>query len=130
MLVPTFLLCYSPSSLVAAAVGSKAMLVPDDADDWTEEQWMAWIKEANEADAKEPGPEDVWRPPRRSTGGGALGAAMLGLENALFGPREDLVVVEAPAKDDEPEPVTLYLDREAPERSWARINDQPRDNKD
>ena len=62
------------------------------------------------------------RTPTRSTGGAVLGAAMLGLEQALFGPvKDDVPIVhvdDEPERDDEFE---VHLDRQEPAKSWLRF---------
>jgi hypothetical protein len=54
----------------------------------------------------------------RSAAGGALAAAMLGLRDALEGPKEqEAIVIEAPGEPQDPEDFLLQLDFEHPERS-------------
>jgi len=66
---------------------------PQDPDDWTEEQWRAWLAEAP------PDPDTGRAHPlsraRTTTGGAWLGAAMLGLDQALYGerPKTEIVAV-------------------------------------
>jgi hypothetical protein len=74
---------------------------PEDPDAWTHEQWIAWL------DATDTGEDDDARPaptPRlKSTGGVILGAAMMGLHNAIYGEdnKPDVVIeAEADGKDD------------------------------
>jgi len=64
--------------------------------------------------------------PRRSRGGGLLGNALIGLHNALYGPREEspALIVEDDQNHD-PGPVELHLDEESPKRSWARLRCPP-----
>jgi len=64
---------------------------PDDAGDWTEEQWLEWLAAA-------PADPDTGRahPLTRaasSPSGTVLGAAMLGLEHAIYGERPKVEVV-------------------------------------
>lgn len=69
---------------------------PGDAGDWSEEQWRAWLAEA-------PPDPDTGRahPLTRATSspsGSVLGAAMLGLQQAIYGERPRVeVVAEADA---------------------------------
>ena len=69
---------------------------PGDADDWSEEEWRAWLAQA-------PPDPDTGRahPLTRATsspGGTVLGAAMLGLQQAMYGERPKVeVVAEADA---------------------------------
>jgi hypothetical protein len=90
---------------------------PSDPEDWTDEQWLEWL-EATDDPGEAP---DGARPARRHSRhrGGAMGAAMLGLRDAIYGPPDDqiVVVVDAPGDppgDDHPE---VHLDPEHPERS-------------
>ena len=66
-------------------------------DDWSEEQWLEWLAEA-------PTDPDTGRAHpltrvARTSGGSVLGAAMLGLERAIYGERPQTEVVEV-ADDD------------------------------
>lgn len=68
----------------------------DEGDDWTEEQWLEWLA------AAPPDPDTGRAHPlsraASSPGGSVLGAAMLGLERAMYGRRPDVeVVVEVDA---------------------------------
>jgi hypothetical protein len=69
---------------------------PEGADDWTEEQWREWLASAP------PDPESGRAHPltraTRSPSGSVLGAAMLGLEQAIYGERPKAeIVAEADA---------------------------------
>ncbi|MDP1821001.1 MAG: hypothetical protein Q8K58_14075 [Acidimicrobiales bacterium] len=64
---------------------------PEDPGDWTEEQWREWLTQA-------PPDPDTGRahPLSRATsssGGVALGAAMLGLQQAIYGDRPKVEIV-------------------------------------
>jgi len=94
---------------------------PADPEEWTDEQWIAWLR-ATDADAPA-GEDDAPVTPvgriTHSSGGQVLGQAMLGMANVLFGRMDDEVVIVAPG-DSEPdpdEPFTVHLDRDHPERS-------------
>jgi hypothetical protein len=69
---------------------------PDDPDVWSHEQWIEWLQ-ATEA---EPATEQrVFAPRLSSPTGVVLGAAMMGLQTAMYGDIEKPeIVVEAPAK--------------------------------
>ncbi len=69
---------------------------PPDPDDWTEEQWLEWLA------AVPPDPETGKAHPlsraRTTAGGVVLGAAMLGLDQAIYGERPKVeIVAEADA---------------------------------
>jgi hypothetical protein len=66
-------------------------------------------------------PPAHWRP-RRSRGGSIMGAAMLGMYQAIYGPVDDEPAIEV--VDDEPDGdanLELHLDREVRSRSWIRF---------
>jgi hypothetical protein len=96
---------------------------PADADDWTDEQWIEWLK-ATDADAT----AEHGLPPAtlagrvvHSTGGQVLGLSMLGLAQAIYGQRDEKVVIVAEANS-EPEkdrPFDLHLDADHPEQSFV-----------
>ncbi len=64
---------------------------PEDADDWTEEQWRAWLA------AAPPDPDSGKAHPltraMRAPSGVVLGAAMLGLDQAIYGERPKVEIV-------------------------------------
>ena len=99
---------------------------PDNPEDWTHEEWIAWLN-ASDADAggAEPaqsvGPEAQPEPPKR-LGATMLAGALKGLHDALYGPKDDEVVIVAPSRepDDDPD-MTVHLDPEDPKQSWARL---------
>jgi len=68
---------------------------PDDADRWSDDEWLAWLEQV---DAQTP-PEPEGRPvrPRRSLPTQMLGAAMLGLHRVIYGDAEPdvQIVVDA-----------------------------------
>lgn len=69
---------------------------PQDPDDWTEEQWREWL--ANAPADPESGRAHPLTRAASSPSGVVLGAAMLGLEQAIYGERPKVeVVAEADA---------------------------------
>ena len=93
------------------------LVPPDDPDEWSHEQWCDWLQAA-EAEADEEAP----RPPRRAgLGGSAMGAAMLGLQQAMYGKvaRPEMVVeAEADGHDDG----LVLLDPDDPSRSVITVD--------
>ena len=92
---------------------------PDDPETWTDEEWLAWLAAL---DVDDPAHEEHaprlarWRE-RPSTH--VLGAAMLGLRDAIYGRPDDEVIVVRDASGEPPDgdqPV-VHLDAEHPERS-------------
>jgi hypothetical protein len=69
---------------------------PQDPDDWTEEEWREWL--ANAPPDPETGRAHPLSRVQRSAGGSVLGAAMFGLEQAIYGERPKVeIVAEADA---------------------------------
>jgi hypothetical protein len=92
---------------------------PQDAESWTDEQWISWLEATDDPDGQDGHDTGRLRHWRQGRSAGMLGAAMLGLHEAIYGPRDDeiVVVVDAggePPGDDLPE---VHLDRDHPERS-------------
>ena len=89
-------------------------LPPEDAENWSDEEWIAWLDRTDDDGA--PQPHIPSRPKQRSLGGQMLGAAMLGFHEIFYGKREDQQVEVAPAPgppDDEDIEVTLDPDEPA-----------------
>ncbi|MGI8686687.1 MAG: hypothetical protein ACR2MO_16625 [Acidimicrobiales bacterium] len=110
--------------------------VPEDPEDWTDEQWLAWLAEGDVTSA-EAGPERP-EPPRRPTLRDGLGAKMLaagmrGLNDAIYGPKDEpAIVIDAAGDPPDPEGLDVQLDPDHPEQSvvvvrpWLlrHLNDQ------
>lgn len=103
---------------------------PLDPEDWTDEQWLAWLGEQDDATAALAGTDDdapPEKPPRRiateSFGAQIVGGAMKGLADALYGPqKKDIEIVsEAPGDPLDDDPLELHLDQDHPEDSRAII---------
>jgi len=88
---------------------------PADPDEWTDEQWLAWLE------ATDPDDEPALRPVtwRFNRTGSVLGAAMLGLRDAIYGHPDNEVAIVQEVSDDPPDDDLhdLRLDPEHPERS-------------
>lgn len=88
---------------------------PDDAEDWTEEQWREWLAHAPED--PDSGRAHPLSRAVRSSGGTVLGSAMLGLDRAIFGERPKVeVVAEAEASGADDGDLDLDLDDPAASR--------------
>jgi hypothetical protein len=91
---------------------------PENADEWTDEQWIDWLK-ATDGGGE---PPEVTHPHRvsHSVGGQVVGNAMVGLANALYGSRDEkpAIVVEAGEPDAE-DSLELHLDFDHPEQSFV-----------
>ncbi|HUY23531.1 MAG TPA: hypothetical protein VMV22_14460 [Acidimicrobiales bacterium] len=92
---------------------------PDDPEAWTHEQWITWLEATDDPDegaARRGAGGRRWRDRRPA---GVLGAAMLGLRDAIYGRPDDEVVIVADAGGDPPgdDLHEVHLDLEHPERS-------------
>jgi hypothetical protein len=88
---------------------------PDDPDDWSDEQWLAWLS-ATEPEAADQPASAVRRP--RSKGSSMLYAAMFGLHEVVYGPTEQVSIVEeAAGEPDEPQSLEVHLEPEQPDES-------------
>jgi hypothetical protein len=98
---------------------------PDDPEEWTDEQWLAWLEATDPGDAPEAGPRlAAWRD---HPVGSVLGAAMLGLRDAIYGRQDNEVTIVQEAAGDPPDDDLhdIHLDPEHPERSEVVIRPRP-----
>jgi len=102
---------------------------PADPEDWTDEEWLAWL-EATDVDTTadlDPGPRlAAWR---THPVGSVLGAAMLGLRDAIYGRQDDEVAIVQEAAGDPPNDDLhdIRLDPDHPERSAVVLRPRPPD---
>lgn len=100
---------------------------PDDPEEWTDEQWLAWLVATD--DGHEPPPARPDRVDRAvsSAVGYVMGQAMLGMANAIYGhdDPEVVVVVEGTGEPGDDEPFTVHLDAEHPEDSYVVFHEPP-----
>jgi len=98
---------------------------PLDPDDWTDEQWQAYLRETEGDDeGDEPSSEreerhrgaETFRRISQSGLGTVMGAGMLGLEQALYGAKEKEKIV-AEADDDDPDRDLSSFDSDDPTAS-------------
>jgi hypothetical protein len=97
---------------------------PADAEEWTDEQWLAWLV-ATDDEPPAP-PASPLNRVTRSSGGFVLGQAMLGMAQAIYGRKDDHVVIVAEGKGepDDEEDFTVHLDPDHPERSYVQFRDR------
>lgn len=103
---------------------------PADPEAWTDEQWLAWLRATDGegfggGDGEEEGTTTRMTAFTRGPTGRALGAAMIGLRNALYGGKKDEIVVVADAGGDppnDPELHDVHLDPDHPERSEVIVH--------
>ena len=96
---------------------------PDDPEDWSDEQWLAWLRRTDAGESDVPSPPRTTAKWRDRPGATVLGAAMLGLRDAIYGrPRDEIVIVQDvggdPPDDDRP---VVHLDPEHPELSTVVV---------
>lgn len=92
---------------------------PEDPGDWTEEQWLEWL--ATAPIDPETGRAHPLTRAASSPTGTALGAAMLGLDQAIFGEREKAeIVAEVPG--DGLDDGAVQLDLDDPSRSRIHLS--------
>lgn len=103
---------------------------PVDPEEWTPEQWIAWLKATDEANdpathAARPGPATTIGRVVSTGGAQVLGSAMLGMAQAIWGFEDDEIVqvVKANTDLDDDEPFVVHLDPEHPERSTVTFRD-------
>lgn len=104
---------------------------PEDPEEWTDEQWLAWLVETDDEAPAAGAPTATMNRVSRSGAGQVLGNAMLGLARAIYG-RDDsevVVVAEGTGEPDEDDvPFTVHLDRDHPAQSYVvfpRPGEQP-----
>ena len=106
---------------------------PDDADEWTDDQWIQWLKdtdaEATEyAERRSPTARRI----TQSAPGLMIGQAMLGMAQAIYGHHDDdvVIVVDSGSAPGEDEPFRVHLDQDHPERSSIAFHSESPDEDD
>jgi hypothetical protein len=94
---------------------------PADPNEWTDEQWLEWLKATDEVPSDEP-EDSISKVVKRivqSTPGQAIGQAMLGMAQAIYGRQDEdvVIVVEGNGETTDDEPFAVRLDPDHPERS-------------
>jgi hypothetical protein len=98
---------------------------PADPEDWSDDQWIAWLDATDPEESSETGPRlAAWR---SHPVGSVLGAAMLGLRDAIYGRPDDEVAIvkdapSGPPGGDQPD---VRLDPDHPERSQVVARRRP-----
>jgi hypothetical protein len=94
---------------------------PSDPDEWTDEQWLEWLKATDGVlfDEPEESISEVVQRIVQSTPGQVIGQAMLGMAQAIYGHRDDEVVMVIGVNGEtvDEEPFAIRLDFDNPERS-------------
>lgn len=98
---------------------------PERPEDWTDEQWLAWLEET---DRDGEGDDGGRRPEPTGTSGPAsfptqvMRAAMVGMAEAIYGPKEEpAIVMEAAGSPPRDDGLDVHLDPQHPEQSVAVV---------
>jgi hypothetical protein len=97
---------------------------PEDPEQWTDEEWLAWLDETDGQGESGPPPGEPVQPARDRlpTGGRLLYASMHGLHEVIYGQvDEPAIVIEASGDSDDPESLEVHLDTEHPEDSTVTV---------
>jgi hypothetical protein len=110
--------------------GEAPVTPPSDPEEWSDEQWLAWLKATDDQPpvAEAAAPVTTGARLARSAGGSVLAQAMLGMAHAIYGRRDDevVIVVDGGSEPDEDQPFEVHLDAEYPERSSVVFRSRPR----
>jgi hypothetical protein len=94
---------------------------PDNPDDWSDEQWLEWLNQTD-AGSGDSAPTEVPLRRERSVGSRMLYAGMFGLREAIYGPQEQVTIVEeAEGSSEEPESLEVNLVVDHPEDSTVVV---------
>ena len=96
---------------------------PEDPESWSDDQWIAWLRDTDPGEAATGSRLAAWR---SHPVGSVLGAAMLGLRDAIYGkPDEAAVVADVPGEPPGDGDFDLHLDHDHPERSEVVVRRSP-----
>jgi len=105
---------------------------PANPEEWTDDQWIDWLKATDDeaASGRTAPPATPVGRITRSAGGQALGQAMLGLAEVIYGRNDEeiVIVVDGDSTSDTDGPFTVRLDPDHPERSsvvFRQVPDPP-----
>lgn len=113
----------TPPGRPSAPDPATAEVPPRNAEDWTDEQWLSWLRATDDPGPTPTAPPVARRRLSESAGGQILGQAMMGLAQGMYGRNDEEVVVVSDAPGDPPddEDVTVRLDPEHPEHSTVVV---------
>jgi len=101
-------------------------MLPEDPEEWTDEQWLAWLAEGD-AEEQAGGSDDEARPSLPSWRRGPLAAqflaaSMIGVAEVLYGKKEEpAIVIEASGEPPGEDGFEVQLDPERPDESVVVI---------
>lgn len=103
-------------------------LLPDDPDEWSDEQWLAWLEEGDAAEraaaagAPDRPPLPTWR--KAPIAMQFLAASMTAVGEAIYGRREEpAIVIEAAGDPPGDDGLDVQLDFEHPEASVVVVRE-------
>lgn len=92
--------------------------VPDDPEDWTDEEWLAWLAQGDvvvdELARDQAAPR---RSRKEGLGAKMLAASMRGLQEAIYGPKDEPAIVVQASGDPPDDGLDVRLDPDHPEQS-------------
>jgi len=97
------------------------MELPDDPEEWTDEQWLAWLEEGEAAERARQAADNrpalpSWR--KGPVASQFLAASMIAVRDVIYGKREEpAIVIEASGDPPNDEPLDVHLDPDHPEES-------------
>ena len=109
---------------------------PNDPDDWSAEEWQEYLQAtAAEAEAGTEGDDAAgaeegagrFRRLKASAGGAVMGAALLGIEQALYGERPSAEVVAEAESDDPDRDLSLFDPDDPRSATLSLVVDPPPD---
>lgn len=101
-----------------------AGMPPLDEDDWSDEQWLAWLRETAGQEPAPPARPVARRGPGRSIGMTILAGGLIGVQEALYGPRDEEPTLVVEAGEPGPEEMEVHLDPEDVPASWVRLPEE------
>jgi hypothetical protein len=102
-----------------------AAMPPLDDDDWSDEQWLAWLRETAGQEPPPPPRQVARRGPGRSIGMTILAGGLIGVQEALYGPRDEEPTLVVQAGEPGPDEMEVHLDPDDVPASWVRLPEEP-----
>lgn len=108
-----------------AATTSRTPAPPDDAEDWTDDQWLEWLAGEDGAGVDRPHRAAERPPGKASLGQAMLAGGLIGLHEVFYGPRdEDPVLVVDADEPLSPNEMEVHLEPGDPRASWVRMSEE------